>query len=1060
MRNKLQLTVLFFLLLFSTQTFAQEPARADRVVSGKVVDPQGIPIPGASVYVPETTIGTTTNFDGEFTLDIPGGHTVIIVSYVGFDREEVMIDSAEFLTIVLSPNVENLDEVVITALGIRREKKALGYSVTEVSGEELSVAQEVNPINSLSGKVAGVDISLSTAGPSGSSRVVMRGNSELAGMNQPLYVVDGVPIDNSQLGSAGMWGGYDLGNGISNINPNDVASVSVLKGASAAALYGSRASNGVILITTKSGRAQQGIGVEYSSNFTFETLLSDFDDYQRVYGQGRDGQIPVENNTNTTQAAWGAKLDPNLMIPIYNGEIKPYGLVNDNILSFFRTGTTMTNTIAFSSGGEDANVRVSASDLRNEDIVPGSALKRNTFLINSSVDIGDNLVVTGKVNYVTENVDNRPALSDNPNNIGLALIGIAPNFDQEWLSEGYKDEFGNYQDWNGNTFRINPYWSINEISNFSSKDRVMGYLQLNYQFTDWLSLQLRGGTDFFNFRFTNFSPRGTPIWETGSLEEISRNVAENNYEAILTFEQSFGEDFFVSAFAGGNIMHTESESFSQLGSGIILEDVEKITNFTDQRIGYGFYEKQINSVFGAVQTGFQDTYFLDATFRNDWYSTLREGLNSYFYPSFSGSFVFSNLLSESTPLSFGKLRASWAAVGGDLDPYQLNLSYGLKDFSLLGRPLGEISNTSIPNLNLKPTKTYSYEFGTNLRFFNNRINFDFTYYDTRTINQILRLTVPSTSGYNTAIVNAGEITNKGIEVMLSAVPIETEDFSWNVILNYARNENQVVELHDQVDDYLLANARWAGAAIMATEGEPYGVIVGRKLLRDPEGNVVHNQAGLPIFGTEQEVLGQGTYDWTSGITNAFTYKGFRLSALVDIKVGADVYSMSNAIAHANGTATATLEGRDEWYASEEARLAAGVSPANWEPTGGFVGDGVVNVGTAENPEYVENTNFVNPQSYWASMFGDNASPEPFIYDASYAKLRELTFGYSFAPDLLDDTPFQSLSLAVVARNLLILYNNIPNIDPESSYNNGNGQGLEYGSLPSRRSFGFSLNVNF
>lgn len=1034
-------------------------AIAQNQISGKVIDfTNGQSIPGVNILIKGTTIGTTSDIDGNYSLQVPSEEAVIVFSFIGYETREEVVAGRSVIDVSLMTDIQQLNEVVVTALGIKREKKALGYAVTQISGDEISVAKEVNLVNSLSGKVAGVDISTSTAGPSGSTRVVMRGNSQLAGSNQPLYVIDGVPMDNSQMGSAGQWGGYDLGDGISNINPSDVESISVLKGASASALYGSRASNGVILIVTKSGRGQKGVGVEFTSNFTFEKVLSKFDDYQKVYGQGRDGLIPAINNTNNTQAAWGAKLDPDLMVPIYNGQMKPYGLVNDNILSFFRTGTTATNTISVSTGNETSSVRFSISDLRNQDIVPETGLTRNTFLINSNVGIGKRLSVSGKVNYIKEKVDNRPALSDNANNVGLALIGIAPNFDQQWLSEGYKDEFGNYEDWNGNIFRINPYWSINEISNYSDRDRIIGFLQLNYDFTDWLSLQVRGGTDFYNFRFTNFSPRGTPVWETGALEEINRNVVESNYEALLKFERSFGEDFFTTAFVGGNIMNSQSETFSQVGSDIVLEDVEKITNFNDQRNSYGFYEKQINSVYGAIQTGYKDTYFVDATFRNDWYSTLRKGLNSYFYPSVSGSFVFSNLLPQNIPLSFGKLRASWAAVGGDLEPYQLNLAYGLKDFSLLGRPLGEIANTSIPNLDLKPTRTYSYEFGTNLRFFQNRIDLDFTYYNTRTINQILRLTVPSTSGYNTAVINAGEITNKGIEVMLSGTPVRTDNFSWDVTVNYSKNINNVVELHEEVKDYLLANARWAGAAVMAREGEPYGAIIGRRPLRDPNGNVIHNDAGLPTYGESQEVLGTGVYEWLSGVTNTYTYKGFRLSALVDIKVGADVYSMSNAIAHANGTAEATLEGRDEWYASEEARLAAGIAPGAWESTGGFIGDGVINTGTAENPEYVENTIYVNPQSYWSSTFGDNASPEPFIYDATYAKLRELTLGYTLPSKLLGNTPIESVTLSFVARNLFILYSNIPNVDPESSYNNGNGQGFEYGSIPSRRSFGFSLNV--
>jgi len=1028
------------------------------VVNGQCLSSEdNSPIPGATVLIKGTSSGTVTDLNGRFSISA-SSNDVLILSFIGFVSQEVPVGNHSVINIALVPDVKALSEVVVTALGIKRDAKALGYAISQVGGNELATAKEINVINSLSGKVAGVDISTSTAGPSGSSRVIIRGNSELSGNNQPLYIIDGVPMDNTQAGGAGMWGGYDLGDGLSSLNPDDIESVSVLKGASAAALYGSRASNGVIMITTKSGVKQKGIGVEFTSNYTAEKVLSRFDDYQKVYGQGRDGLLPMENNNNNTQSAWGPQLDPNLTLQIYNGETKPYGLVNDNILSFFRTGSTLTNNIAFSGGTDNATVRVSVSDMRNKDIVPNTGMGRNTFLINSSMKLGSKITVNGKVNYIAEKVDNRPALSDNPNNVGLAIIGIAPNFDQRWLAEGYKDAYGRYVDWNGNTYRINPYWSTNDMTNTSRRNRVIGFLQMNYDFTKWLSFQLRGGTDYYDFRYTNFMPKGTPLWETGALQEQTNHIAENNYEGLLKFNKEISEDFFLSAFAGGNIMHRRAEFQTNTGSGIVLEGIEAITNFTTQSNDYNLVRKQINSLYGAVQTGYKDTYFLDATIRNDWTSTLSKGNNSYYYPSVSGSFVFSNLINKNTPLSFGKVRASWAEVGGDTDPYQLSLTYGLKTFSLLGKPLGEIANTSVPNLQLKPTRTYSYEFGTDLRFLQNRIQLDLTYYSKKTTDQILPLIIPATSGYNTAIINAGEITNKGVELMLKGSIIASPRFSWDIIGNFARNINQVVKLHEQVKEYTLANARWAGAAVMAQEGETFGTIVGKKLLRDPNGNVIHTAAGLPMFGSEQEILGKGTYDWTSGITNVIAYKGFRLSALVDMKVGADVYSMSSAIAHTNGSSTETLEGRAGWYTSEEARLAAGVSPADWQPTGGYVGQGVVNVGTAENPVYETNTAFVNPQSYWGTFLSN--SPEPFIYDATYAKLRELTFGYTFPSALFSKTPIQGASISFVGRNLFILYSNLPNIDPESSYNNGNGQGLEYGSIPSRRSFGVNFSVRF
>ncbi|HEY3403122.1 MAG TPA: SusC/RagA family TonB-linked outer membrane protein [Ohtaekwangia sp.] len=1050
--------LLWLITLWAGQANAQSANVSGRIISAE----DNLALPGVSIVIKGTTSGTVSDSDGNYVIAVDKGSTLVF-SFLGMESQEIVVNDQTRIDVSLQTNITNLNEVVVTALGIKREKKAIGYSVSEVNGSQVSTALEVNAINSLSGKVAGVDITQTTAGPTGSSRVVIRGNSSINLKNQPLYVIDGVPMDNSDMGEdAGKWGGYDLGNGIANLNPKDIESISVLKGASASALYGSRSGFGVILITTKSGKGQKGIGVEFSSNYTIEKVLSKFDDYQTVYGMGRDGELPLENNSQTTQVAWGAKLDPTQTVSIYNGQTKPYGVVNDNILSFFRPGSTATNTISLSGGGDKSNIRVSFSDLRNKDIVPNTGLNRNTFLINTSLTLANKLTITGKANYIIERVKNRPALSDNPNNVGLAVIGIAPNFDQRWLADDYKDDEGNYQDWNGgNIYRINPYWSINEIENESTKNRLMGFLQLNYDFTSWMSLQIRGGTDFTDFRYTNFSPKGTPTVELGALTEVSTNLVENNYEGMLKFNRKFTEDLAFNGFVGGNIMYFKRESFTQNGTDMILNDIHPITNFKNQRNSYGFGEKQINSVFGSVQFGYKDTYFLDATFRNDWSSTLPKKNNSYFYPAVSGSFVFSNLLPDVQFLSFGKVRASWASVGSDTEPYQLSLAYGVQDFSHLGKPLGQIANDFIPNAELKPTMTTSYEFGTELHFFEGKLKVDAAYYNSSAVNQILKLKIPSTGGYAAAMINAGEITNRGVELQLSGTPVSTSSgFKWDIIVNYTRNVNKVEKLHDVVTTYELAAARWAGATIQARAGSAYGVIVGRKLKRDPDGNIIHNAAGMPLPTGEadQGVVGDGVYKWLTGITNAFTYKNITLSALVDIKVGADIYSMSNALAYSNGTAKETLEGRDAWYASEEARLAAGATEAEWVPTGGYVGKGVVNTGTEEEPVYETNTTPVNPQDYWQN-FLDN-SPEPFIYDATYAKLREVVLSYNIPPRLFAKTPFQSISVSFVGRNLLLLYNNIPNIDPESGYNNGNGQGFEYGSMPSRRSYGFSLNVKF
>lgn len=1052
-----RLSAFLMLLTLHTALFAQNGF----TLHGTVFSTDGEPVAGASVFQQGTTNGTTTGSDGNFTLSLDGP-CLITAACLGYMNETISAENGNrAVTITMKPDSKMLDEVVVTALGVKRETKALGYAVTEVKGDEVNASRPINAIGALSGKVPGVDIASTTAGPSGSTRVVIRGNGELSGNNQPLYVIDGVPMENSQLGSAGQWGGYDMGDGLSSINPDDIESISILKGASAAALYGSRATHGVILITTKSA-TKKGIGVDFSTSVDIVNQLSKFDDYQRVYGAGRNGELPTtfEVGRGVSQSAWGAKMDPGLSMPIYNGQTKPYTNVPDNISSFFRTGTTFTNSLSLTAGGEKADIRVSISDMRNNDIVPESGMDRTSFMVKASGRLTPRFRIETRVNYVMENVKNRPALSDSPNNVGLALIGLAPNFDQKWLSEGYTDAYGKYQDWNGgNIYRINPYWSINRMSNKSHKDRVMGYIQANYELIDGLDLQLRAGTDFYKFRMTEYSSPYTPTAMQGEMTENNISVAESNLEAMLRYSRKFAEKFDFSAFIGGNLMFYDQEAFTNKGTNEIIPGMQSITNYVSQSLTYSHPRKQVRSLYGAVNFGYNDLLYLDVTLRNDWSSTLAKGLNSYCYPSVSGSFVFSNLLKDHSVLSFGKVRASWAKVGGDTDPYMLNLNYGVLDYTLNGEPLGDITSPSIPKLDLKPTRTYSWEVGADIRLFNSRLGLDATWYSAKTEDQIMSLPISTTTGFPMATINSGCISNKGIELSLNGVIFDRKNFFWDATVNFARNINMVESLHPAISTYTLANARWANAMIAAMEGESYGVILGKKLQRNENGEVIYGANGLPMVGNDIEVLGNGVYDWTAGLSTSLSFYGVTVSALFDMKYGAEVYSMSSMMAHMNGTATATLEGRREWYESEELRKQANILESAWTPTGGFIGKGVVNIGTEDNPQWAPNTTPVDPQDYWAN-FQNAGTPEPFIYDASFIKLRELSLTYSFDRKLLKKTPLSGVSLSLYGRNLWTIWSSVPNIDPESSYNNGNGQGFEYGSLPSRRSFGASLKLSF
>jgi len=1043
----------------AAQQQQQPDARPAITVKGTLTDEAGEPLIGAPVAEKGTTNAVMTDVSGNYTLRVPSNSTLVF-SYLGFNTQEIPVNNRTSINVMLVEDSKTLDEVVVTALGIKREAKALGYSVAEVKSDAITAGRSDNAINALSGKMAGVDISTGSGGPSGSTRVVIRGISQLTGNNQPLYVIDGVPMDNTQLGSAGRDGGYDLGDGLSSINPEDIESMSVLKGASASALYGSRASNGVILITTKSGKGQKGLGVDVSMNVTGVKILSHFDDYQREYGQGTSGMPPYlfSNAQTSTQTAWGAKLDPNLTFPIFNGEKKTYENRNDNILSFFRTGVTFNNSVAVSNNADNGNFRVSVSDMRNKDIVPSSDMYRTTVMMKGDYNVTPNLYVEARGNYSREKVNNRPALSDYPNNIGNSIIGIAPNFDQKWLSEGYKDEFGRYAPWNGNEWRLNPYWVINEMSNKSSKERTMGHLMASYKILPYLTVQGRVGIDDYKFRFTDFVPRYTDGRLPGEMSEISTSVSEINYEGMIRFNKRFLEEKLdVSAFVGGNIMQYRMISTGNKGYDQSLPDVVSIRNYNRyDRPSYTNMKKDVNSVFGSVSLGYQSFLYGEFTMRNDWSSTLPKGNNSYSYPSVSGSLIFSELFDASQlGMSFGKFRTSWAKVGGDTSPYMIFNAYGLMDFTIGGSSLGTIASDVLPNQFLKPTSTYSFEVGLDLRFLNDRLNFDFTYYNQYTKDQIMNLPLTSSTGYNAAIINTGEITNTGIELAITTIPVRTKDFEWMMNINLAQNKNKMKELHEDVKIYELASARWAGASVVAMEGERFGSIIGKKMVRNENGDVVYNADGLPTFENEVSVLGNGNHDFTLGVGNNFRYKDFSFGILFDMKFGADIYSMSSRMAHYNGTSKNTLEGRREWNESEEARRAANATVDNWTPTGGYVGKGVVQ---KEDGTWEANAKPVDPQVYWRTV-ADN-SPEPFIMDASYIKLREINLTYNFPAKLLSKTPIRGLSLSAYGRNLFILHSKLKNVDPESNYNNGNGQGLEYGSLPSRRTFGFGINVKF
>lgn len=1020
-------------------------------VKGNISDVSGLLI-GVSVIVVGTTNGTITDMDGNFTLECNAGDELEI-SYIGYNTIRVKAQSN--MQITLEESSTELEEVVVTALGIKRDRKALGYGLSEVKGEELTKAKETNVINSLAGKVAGLVVSNTAGGASGSTRVMLRGTTELTGNNQPLYVVDGVPLDNTNFGSAGEQGGYDLGDGISAINPDDIETMTVLKGPAASALYGSRASHGVILITTKKAE-QEKVSVEYNGSFTVDTQLAKWDDVQEIYGMGDNGQYQLDASSGTNQS-WGVKAD---MIDktYFDGSVHPFLIYPNNTSSFFRTGLTAQNTAVLSVNTGKTGVRFSFTDMRNKDILPNTNMSRDNFNLRVNTSAGP-IDFDFSANYTRENVKNRPALGSSQSNVGKNLMTLASTYNIEWL-KNYQNADGTYANWNGNDqYNRNPYWDLYKNENKSVKDVFRFTAKAIYNIDKHLKIQGTLGTDINNMNFDDFIARSTPGVLPGKLTNSIFNNRTLNAEILALYNNNWGS-FDLNATLGGNIFKVDNKTTVITGTDQQMDGVVSIINYAEQNVQPSTYKKQINSLYASASLGYRSTYYLEGTVRGDRSSTLPSSNNTYIYPSVSGSIVFTNFIKNSNiknVFSFGKVRASWAKVGSDTDPYQLALNYATGKYSYPGFTIGMINNYTQPNSDLKPTMTSSYELGAELKFFNGRLGIDLTYYNQTSKDQIISLASSAPSGYQSRLINAGKIQNKGIELAINGRVLQIKDFAWDAGFNFSKNSNKVLELVEGMDFFQLADASWAGVSVGAEVGKDYGSILGTDFKRNENGDIlIDKNTGLPLYDENLKTLGNSTWDWTGGFYSTFTYKNFHLYAAFDIKMGADLYSFSMRSAYLTGKATGTLPGREEWYRSEEARKAAGMTEEQWRTAGkceGLIVDGVVDNGDGT---YSKNTYAVNPQNYWKSVA--EKAPALFIYDNSYIKCREITFGYTFPSSMLGKF-VKSLSLSFVARNPFIVWKNIPNIDPDSNYNTS-GMGLEYGSLPSRRSYGFNINVKF
>ncbi|WP_157813361.1 SusC/RagA family TonB-linked outer membrane protein [Flavobacterium sp. 5] len=1044
------------------------------MVKGKVTDQSGMPLPGVTILLKGTTNASQTDYDGRYSIEASIGD-VLIFSLVGIKTKLVTVTDQSELNVKLAEESQNLNEVIVTALGIKRQKKELGYAVQDVKGDQLNKVITTNVATALSGKIAGVDVSTPATGVGGTARVIIRGISSISENNQPLYIVDGVPIDNIGLSndaaSKSKWfDGRDNGDGISSINPNNIESLSVLKGAAAAALYGSRALNGVILITTKKG-SKGKLQVEINSGVSFDEVNAKYKDFQTEYGSGTNGTLPDPLKSETevysyTTNAWGPKFSQSVgqQIKIFDGSLKPYAKVDNNIQGFFRTGVTTTNGIALSGGSENAFVRFGYNNLQNNDVIPNTGLKRNDVSLSSTLK-SDKFTLTANVNYIAETTENRPGLGDSPNNIGYSLSGLAPNIDQAWLQHYKNEEDGTIYKWNSNVYQLNPYLTVNDNHNSSEKNRFIGNVSANYQLAKWIGLSFRTGLDTYAFSSKDFMVGGStwPGRENGYLGLDHITVSEMNTDFIATFSDiKLAKDLTFSGLLGASRRDFNREEDSRFGLNIIQPGIEYISNFSSQTENAPSVTKtETNSVYGSAKFDFKNYLYAEFTGRNDWFSVINSSAPSgAFYPAASLGFIFTDAFNiKSDAFTYGKFRSSWATVSNAPGAYKNALNYTVLP-SYNGGSVVNVKNTAAPNPDLTFQSKVGLEFGLDLAFFKNRLKADITAYREDTSDQTLDLPSSPTSGYEYISVNAGKLRNEGIEVFLSGTPIKTKDFEWGIDLNYSKNKNTVLELYPTIDTYTISEARWAGAAIIAKVGGQYGTIIGKDFQKTASGEMIVGANGLPLYTDNKVALGKGVPDWSAGLTNRFSYKGITLQFLLDMKFGMDVYSMTNSVAAVKGLLDVTTEGRDAYNAARATAVAndPNFSQATWIPTAGYVANGVINTGTEANPVYTKNTTPVNPQDYWNNVFSN--TPAPFIYDASYIKLREVSLGYTIPRSVFGDTKISSIYISTFARNLLTFNKDLPNVDPESMYSAGNGQGFEYGALPSKKSYGFNIKVTF
>ena len=1015
-------------------------------VTGQITDVDGEPIMGAIIKVSgDAKNGASSDIDGHFKLSAVPSNGTLIVSYIGMRTEEVAVSGRKQITIVLHEDAELLGEVVVTALGIKREKRSLGYALQEVKGEDLLKGRETNVTNSLAGKVAGLQVVKGGGGIAGSSKIVLRGNNSLTGDNQPLIVVDGVPMDNfTGASNNDFWNpSLDMGNGLGDLNPNDIASMSVLKGASAAALYGSRAGNGVILITTKTGMAQKGLGITLSSTTGWETIFMT-PEVQKSYGQGASGVFNAESGSS-----WGPKLD-GTAVKQWDGKESPLQYY-DNVAGFLRTGINTQNSVALSrSVGKGSSIYSSITHAYNKDMTPESRLSRLNMISRFVSTFGeeDAWTVDAKVQYIRTDVHNRPIGGNRADNYFSTLLTMPGNVDITSLSAAV-DEYGRHI-WYNPKSGLNPYWATKYYNNDDIRDRFLMNGSVKYRFVDWATIELRGGSDLYTTnRETKMWSKG-PIKTNGSYSSHKDVFRETNLSFLLSAgkDQLWG-DFGLHGTFGGNLMARHFSSVGVTVGELAVPDLFSVNNSVgNPALDEGKSDHKINSLYGTLQANYAGCLYIDLTGRNDWSSTLSKANRSFFYPSVSTSFIFSDLIREAAGdradwLTFGKLRASYASVGNDMGPYQLYNTYKISR-----DPNGNIvasKNDILFDENVKNELINSWEIGLEGKFFDSRLSFDFAFYKSNAVNQLLNIPINGLEGYKYRKINAGDIENKGFELMIDATPVLTKDFSWGITANLSKNINTVRELAEGVTQYSLG--AFDNISILAAAGQRYGAIYGSKFARVEDkkspyyGKVIVDDKGVPNAADGQHYLGNQQPDFLVGLTNTLTYKGLQLSFQIDGRFGGKIYSFTNYALKKSGRSILTVGDNGE--------------------RSDFVYDGVVKDGDGYKPNDVK----VSRQDFWSQLSGKSSGnvgiTEDNLFDATNIRLRNISLSYTLPGTWLDGTAVRGAKVGLTANNLWMITSHLNGVDPESVYATGsNAVGLEALAPPTTRSFYINFSINF